>query len=178
MDSAKNSRAALVQRVARLAQNAGGADSLNYSKIYSKGEACKTENLSEKAKEYIEKFQAALENDLSAPVALSCIQKAVKDGSLKPEESLELVRRMDSVIGLNLVKSAADFLAEQEKEQKASVPDHSGDPEAQEIDALVAERVEAKKAKNFARADEIRNMLSSRGIIITDTPNGAVWKRS
>lgn len=178
MDSAKNSRTALVQRVARLAQNAGGADSLNYSKIYSKGEACKTENLSEKAKEYIEKFQAALENDLSTPVALSCIQKAVKDGSLKPEESLELVRRMDSVIGLNLVKSAAYFLAEQEKEKKASVPDHSGDPEAQEIDALVAERVEAKKAKNFARADEIRNMLSSRGIIITDTPNGAVWKRS
>ena len=35
MDSAKNSRTALVQRVARLAQNAGGADSLNYSKIYS-----------------------------------------------------------------------------------------------------------------------------------------------
>ena len=54
---------------------------------------------------------------------------------------------------------------------------HEGDPEAAEIDALVAERTEAKKAKNFARCDEIRDILKSRGITIIDTPKGPEWKR-
>ena len=54
---------------------------------------------------------------------------------------------------------------------------HVGDPEAAEIDALVAERTAAKKAKDFAKADEIRNQLTARGVIIIDTPNGPTWKR-
>ena len=55
--------------------------------------------------------------------------------------------------------------------------DHAGDPEAEEINALVAERTAAKKNKDFARADEIRNQLAARGITIVDGPNGAVWHR-
>ena len=55
---------------------------------------------------------------------------------------------------------------------------HAGDPEAAEIDALVAERTAAKKNKDFAKADEIRNQLTARGVIIIDTPNGPTWKRS
>ena len=51
------------------------------------------------------------------------------------------------------------------------------DEEAAEIDALVAERTAAKKAKDFARADEIRNQLTARGVIIIDTPTGPTWKR-
>ena len=49
-----------------------------------------------------------------------------------------------------------------------------GDPE---IDALVKARGEAKKAKNFAEADRIRDELKEKGIEITDVPGGAVWKR-
>ena len=55
---------------------------------------------------------------------------------------------------------------------------HEGDAEAAEIDALVAERTAAKKAKDFAKADKIRGDLASRGIVITDTPEGPVWKRT
>ncbi len=51
------------------------------------------------------------------------------------------------------------------------------DPEAEESKALVAERTAAKKNKDFARADEIRNELSARGITIIDTPTGPTWKR-
>jgi cysteinyl-tRNA synthetase len=47
-----------------------------------------------------------------------------------------------------------------------------------DIDALVAERHEAKKAKNFARADEIRNDLAARGIVIEDTPQGPKWRKT
>ena len=60
---------------------------------------------------------------------------------------------------------------------KNSVDSHADDPEALEIDALVMERTEAKKAKNFAKADEIRNLLATKGVVIIDTPNGPTWKR-
>ena len=45
------------------------------------------------------------------------------------------------------------------------------------IDALVKARGEAKKAKDFAEADRIRDELKARGIEVTDVPGGAVWKR-
>ena len=46
-----------------------------------------------------------------------------------------------------------------------------------EIDALVLKRTEAKKAKNWAEADRIRDELKARGIEIIDTPQGAKWRK-
>jgi cysteinyl-tRNA synthetase len=46
-----------------------------------------------------------------------------------------------------------------------------------EIQALVDERQAARKAKNFARSDEIRNLLAEKGIILEDTKDGMRWKR-
>ena len=45
------------------------------------------------------------------------------------------------------------------------------------MDALVLKRAEAKKAKDFAQADRIRDELKAQGIEVTDVPGGAVWKR-
>jgi len=50
----------------------------------------------------------------------------------------------------------------------------SGDSE-EEIESLIAERTVAKKEKNFARADEIRDTLTEKGIILKDTPQGTEW---
>ena len=50
-------------------------------------------------------------------------------------------------------------------------------PEDPEIDALVAQRTQAKKEKNWAEADRIRDELKSRGITVIDTPQGAKWRR-
>ena len=47
-----------------------------------------------------------------------------------------------------------------------------------EIEDLIAERQEARKAKNFARADEIRDILLAKGIILKDTREGVKWKRA
>lgn len=52
-----------------------------------------------------------------------------------------------------------------------------GEQSDAEIDALLEERVEARKSKNFKRSDEIRDLLAAKGIIIEDTPQGARWKR-
>lgn len=175
LESAKNGRAALIQKITKLAQK--GNVTLSKGKCFSKGEADNRSGLSEKANAYLDTFKAALENDLLTPVAFSALNKVVKDGSLDAKEALDLIDRMDSVIGLRLIETAAAVQAEAAKQAASLIPDHSGDPEAAEIDALVAERTSAKKNKDFARADEIRDQLSARGIIIIDTPQGPTWKR-
>ena len=48
----------------------------------------------------------------------------------------------------------------------------------EEIEALIAERAEAKKAKNWARADEIRDGLKAQGIILEDSAAGTKWKKA
>jgi cysteinyl-tRNA synthetase len=45
------------------------------------------------------------------------------------------------------------------------------------IDALVAERTQAKKQRNFARADQIRNELAGKGVVLEDSKDGVRWKR-
>ncbi len=177
MDGAKNGRLGLLQRICKLAKAASSKDSLvKNDKSFKKGQAALEDGLSQKAKEYLESFRAAMENDLATPVALSQVQKVVKDSSIAPQEALDLVARMDSVLGLNLIKCAIE-LYDKEESSANSQSLHEGDPEAAEIDALVNERVQAKKAKDFARADQIRDQLTQRGILVTDTPNGPVWSR-
>ena len=75
----------------------------------------------------------------------------------------------DRVLSLNLIE-AADALRKKQEEEEAA----NADPE---IDALVAARTEAKKAKNWAEADRIRDELKARGIEIIDTPQGAKWRK-
>lgn len=181
MDSAKNSRRALVQRAAKVVGAAGNAAAGNVSASggLSANALEKNSSLSEKTRSYVADFKAALENDLAVPQAFSVLQVALKDDSVSAAERLLLLRSFDSVLGLDLEKEAKAKLAEESATVAGSAGDaHADDPEAEEINALVAERTEAKKAKNFARADEIRNTLAARGIVLTDTPTGTTWKRN
>ncbi len=178
LESAKNGRASLSQKIAKLASK--GGIQLSKGKTYKKGQADSRDGLSENAIKYLDAFKAALENDLMTPVALSTVSKLLKDQNLAPTEALELIDRMDSVLGLKLIENAAKVQEEAKKAEEAALTryDHSGDPEAPQIDALVAERIAAKKAKDFARADAIRDELTAKGIVVTDTPNGPVWERA
>lgn len=184
MDSAKNGRASLVSKVAKLAAKANlklydkSSSGGMLGKVYKKGEADNRAHFSSKANEYLDSFKAALENDLLIPVALGTLNKVVKDSSLDAKEALSLVSRMDSVLGLKLIEKAGIAQKDAEKTSAAVVVDHSDDAEAAEIDALVAKRTEAKKNKDFATADKIRNDLAARGITIIDSPTGAIWKRN
>jgi len=47
----------------------------------------------------------------------------------------------------------------------------------EEVDALIAERTAARANRNFARADEIRDLLANQGILLEDTPQGIRWRR-
>ena len=164
MEGAKNARKALLQRVEKvLAQNEG--------KLPEKGAVA----ISAKGQEYLDKFTTALENDLATPQALSALQTAIKDTSLSAEEILSLVGIMDGVLSLSLLEGASSLY--QEKKAAESAPPAEMTPEDLEIQALVDERTAAKKAKDFARADAIRQELQERGIQIIDTPQGPQWKR-
>ena len=175
MDSAKNGRMSLVQKIVKIADK--GKIALSTGKNYGKGEADLRAGLSENAVVHLDAFRSALENDLLMPVALSELNKVLKDSAISPNEALELVDRMDSVLGLKLLETAASAQKDAANLKASLLPNHSDDPEALEIDALVAERTAAKKNKEYSKADEIRNRLKERGIIIIDTPDGSVWKR-
>ncbi|MDO4545871.1 MAG: cysteine--tRNA ligase [Bacillota bacterium] len=110
---------------------------------------------------YRQEFIDAMEDDLNTADAISAIfelitaiNTAVKDGAGKEfaEGCLELLMELATVVGLL------------QKEEDETVDD--------EIQALVDERQEARKAKNFARADEIRDLLKEKGITLKDTPQG------
>ncbi len=175
MDSAKNGRAALIQKIVKLADKANVT--IPAGKLFTKGEADNRTGLSEKANAHLDAFKAGLENDLMTPVALGVVNKVIKDSSLTAEEALDLIDRMDSVLGLKLLDTAAVVQKQNIEAAKAAIPDHSNDPEAAEIESLIQQRADAKKAKDFAKADEIRDILTQKGIVITDSPNGVIWER-
>lgn len=87
---------------------------------------------------------------------------------------------MGWVLSLSLLEKAAELREKEAAQAKtASAPggftiQGEGDPA---VDALVLQRSEAKKAKNFAEADRIRDELKAQGVEVTDVPGGAVWKR-
>ena len=82
---------------------------------------------------------------------------------------LVALKDFDQVLSLNLLE-AARKLRDKEAEEAAA----SADPE---IDALVLARTEAKKAKNYAEADRIRDQLKDMGVEIIDTPQGTKWRK-
>ena len=128
--------------------------------------------------EYREKFLQQVGNDLNTSMAVTLLYDALK-AKANGATRLAVLADLDQVLSLSLLDKAAVVRAEQEKVKAAQAQagytvTGEGDPE---IDALVKARGEAKKAKNFAEADRIRDELKARGIEVTDVPGGAVWKR-
>ena len=160
LDGAAAARKSLVNRAAKIIQESGG-------------KAADESALQSAAKEHLEEFRAALENDLSTPQALAALQVALKDSNVSTSEAHALIQKMDAVLGLK-IEDSAKKIAQDAQAQNS----HQGDSEADEIDALLAKRAEAKKSRDFATADKIREELSSRGITIVDTPQGTFWKRN
>ncbi len=115
-----------------------------------------------------ERFTGALNGDLNTSLAVTAVYDVLKD-KCGDATKLAALRDFDRVLSLDLLEAAARLRAKQKAEEAANA-----DPE---IDALVAQRTEAKKAKNWAEADRIRDALKARGIEIIDTPQGAKWRK-
>ncbi len=117
-------------------------------------------------------FKEALDNDLNTSLAVTALYDVLK-AKISDKEKLDLLSDFDRVLSLNLL-SAADALRAKSAEETAGAPAVDGDLAAK-IEALIEERAEAKKAKNYARADEIRAELSAMGVTLKDTPAGTTY---
>ena len=137
-------------------------------------ETAKTANVTEEEKEllkemavYRQKFEEAMDDDLNTADALSAIFELVKfanthSGEASSAEFIKIVK--DEIISLS------DILG--------LLVDKKEDNLDAEIENLIAERQAARKARNFKRADEIRDQLLAQGIILEDTREGVKWKRA
>ena len=146
--------------------NAAGA----YDKLIAKIAALKDEGQVDMAAfgQLKEKFVGALNGDLNTSLAVTALYDVLK-AKTNDATKLYALKDFDQVLSLNLL-AAAQALQKKQAEEAAA----SADPE---IDALVAARTEAKKAKNFGEADRIRDRLKEMGVEIIDTPQGTKWRK-
>jgi cysteinyl-tRNA synthetase len=150
MDAARAGRRTLVERLLSLRDKAAAP--------------AKPAELGPAARARLEAFTAALADDLGAPRALAELHGLLKEGAIPPAEILGAALAMDEVLGLGL--------AEAERAEAAAV-----DPAfAARVEALVAERGAAKKARDFARADALRAELAALGVVLADGPAGTSWR--
>ena len=115
----------------------------------------------------LEEFEAGMDDDLNTSVALAAVHNLTREVNTalarrrvrleNQRELVELIQRFDSV--LNVFGETA-----------ASSLDN-------EVQGLIDERQEARRRRDFARADEIRGQLAERGIVLEDTKDGVRWKQ-
>lgn len=114
-----------------------------------------------------EKFEAAMDDDFNTADAISVIFEMVKRANITitEESSKTYITRVEEL--LEKLLDVLGLLSERKEENLDA-----------RVEALIAERQAARKEKNFARADEIRNELTAMGILLEDTKEGVKWKRA
>jgi cysteinyl-tRNA synthetase len=113
--------------------------------------------------EYKEKFEKAIDNDLNTSMAITIIYDLLKT-NINDKTKLELINSFDEVLSLNLTAMVG-------KEENTVDSELEG-----YILEKIEERKAAKKDKDFAKADAIRNELLEKGIVLEDTREGVKWK--
>lgn len=120
-----------------------------------------------KVADYVEKYENAMEDDLNTADAISVIFELVKlaNSSISSDNAKSVISEIYDTIG-----RLCDVLGIITKVEEEILD--------ADVEALIEERQAARKAKNFARADEIRDTLAAQGIILEDTREGVKWKRA
>lgn len=149
LDSAKSAYVKLTKKLVNLKED-GGVDNTKFE-------------------EYKTKFKSALENDLNTSLALTSVFDVVKDETLNNSTKIALIKDFDLVLGLDF----ANIIDGKIKVENETKIDAELDKYIQE---MIAKRLEAKKEKNYALADSIRNELKEKGIELIDTKDGTSYK--
>ena len=125
-----------------------------------------------------EKFVAALSNDLNTSLAITAVYDALK-AKTNDATKLALIADFDQVLSLDLLEKAAKKRKELSAAPKAgafTILSETGESDPA-VEAKIQARQDAKKAKNFAEADRLRDELKAEGIELMDIPGGVRWKR-
>ncbi|MBE6451623.1 MAG: cysteine--tRNA ligase [Alphaproteobacteria bacterium] len=118
-----------------------------------------------------EKIVNALQDDLNTPLAISVLHEIV--GNLnKAEDTQEKIRLKSELL------ASAELLGLLYQEPATWFKGDTSDTDDIEIEKLIEARLEAKKNKDWGKADKIRDELKAQGIILEDTPSGTTWKRA
>ena len=125
------------------------------------------------------RFTKAMDNDLNTSMAVTVLYDVLKARTTDATKRAAL-DSFDQVLGLKLTEKAASLRKTQAAAPAAGgftvvCEDGGQDPQ---VEALIRARADAKKAKNFAEADRIRDELKAQGVEITDVPGGVRWKRA
>ena len=132
-----------------------------------------------KVEELKARFTKAMDNDLNTSMAVTVLYDVLKARTTDATK-LAALDSFDQVLGLKLTEKAASLRKTQAAAPAAGgftvvCEDGGQDPQ---VEALIRARADAKKAKNFAEADRIRDELKTQGVEITDVPGGVRWKRA
>ncbi|EFM89918.1 cysteinyl-tRNA synthetase [Actinobacillus pleuropneumoniae] len=123
--------------------------------------------------QYVEAFKAAMDDDFNTPGALAVLFEIAREvNKLKTEG-------MAKANGLAVrLKELAGVLGLLYQDPEAFLQGDANNDEVAEIEALIKQRNEAKAAKNWAVADEVRDKLKAMNIVLEDTPNGTTWRKA
>ncbi|WGE36905.1 MULTISPECIES: cysteine--tRNA ligase [Actinobacillus] len=123
--------------------------------------------------QYVEAFKAAMDDDFNTPGALAVLFEIAREvNKLKTED-------MAKANGLAVrLKELAGVLGLLYQDPEAFLQGDANNDEVAEIEALIKQRNEAKAAKNWAVADEVRDKLKAMNIVLEDTPNGTTWRKA
>ncbi|MDD6174272.1 MAG: cysteine--tRNA ligase [Firmicutes bacterium] len=142
-----------------------------YQKLLARIAALKNEDsaVDEAAAAELKKgFTDALDNDLNTSLAVTALYDVLK-ADVNDATKYAVIMDFDRVLSLGLEKGAAAL-----REKEAAAPAADRELEAY-VEQMIAARAEAKKAKNWAEADRIRDELKAKRIVLTDTPQGVKW---
>ena len=159
MEAAKNSLERILEAAGKLSdrKDNGAAENITEEELA----------LLKEAEGFVTKFEAAMDDDFNTADALAAIFELVKFANTNVDENssrefagglYEELFKLSDVLGLKI-------------EKKEEILD-------KEIEDLIQERQAARKAKDFKRADEIRDELLKKGIILKDTREGVKWQRA
>ncbi|OIB01808.1 cysteine--tRNA ligase [Paenibacillus sp. LC231] len=159
MEQAQNS-------VERLANAAANIEHRLSTAIGSKDDTVSQE-VADKISAVLVEFHQKMQDDFNTPDAITAMfqwaseaNQLLKEASIPAADLHEVLRAFNEMNGvLRIVNTGTDELLDEE------------------IEALIAERIEARKNKNWARADEIRDKLADEGIVLEDTAQGMRWRR-
>lgn len=145
------------------------ADSLRYQMEHAQQSHIseEEEKICEQAKAYIAKFDEAMDDDFNTADAISAIFELVKYINTESAKQLSKACLENLYEELKLLCDICGLIIEKQEELLD-----------EDIEKLIAERQAARKEKNFTRADEIRNELLEKGIVLEDTREGVKWKRA
>ncbi|MBR4895922.1 MAG: cysteine--tRNA ligase, partial [Clostridia bacterium] len=172
MDSTKTAYQKLVSRIAALSPDDGEIDAASYDALRAR-------------------FAEAMDNDLNTALAVTAVYDVLK-AKTNDATRRALIADFDRVLSLNLLEAAEKVRLAQKAAADAQKAAHAAadadlvvtcltegvDPATrEEVEALIRERAEAKKAKDFARADALRDQLASMGVTLKDAKGAVSWEK-